>query len=284
MALNPDAEAGSKLAMPDWLATKYNSTSSVASIEPGATPTPTLTRMAASSFKPVKRKTTMPVVGDSPVDSLASDPTTAGQTAAAADISMSSPASTEEAGALDDESLLAAQGNPPQTPAPLKAALKDDAQLTHQAVDEAAATLSPEAVGAIDTMLSSEIDPSLSHNPGTDPYSQAPSPAGLGGKTLEAGDLSPEEVDSDPSLTPEADAVIEAGVASVVPSVPASEANWGQVHSEVSDPPSIASDELSDADVSTDSFAGSLLSLQSPRKSHSLSPLVAAFDLMCLAS
>ena len=259
MAMDPNSEASSKLAMPDWLANKYNSSSS-ASFDPNATSTTPLTRMAASSFKPVRRKKkkTVPVADDSLVGSLASDAATGGQTAAA-DTSMSATASAKEAEALEDESLLAKKQNSPQNPAPLEAALKDDAQLTNQAVDEAAATLSPEAVGAIDTMLSAETDPTVAQVPGTDPYSQAQSTAALGGQTLEAGDLSPEEVDSDPSLTPEADAVINAGVASVVPTVSASEASWGQGRSGVSDPPSIISDELSDANVSTESFAGRLL-------------------------
>ena len=78
-----------------------------------------------------------------------------------------------------------------------------------------------------------------------------------GGQTLEAGDLSPRGVDRDPRLTPEADDVIGAGVASVSPSVTQAESGSGrQQAGGIPNPPSIASGELSDVDVSLEGYEG----------------------------
>ena len=169
-------------AMPKWLATKYDSTT-VSPTPPSdspANPSRPATIMAASSFKPKRRKKKAPVVAaDPPVsDSQASDTHTPAQPARRGFFDEYVPYSWEE---------------------------EDD----------------------------------------------------TGGQTLEAGDLSPRGVDRDPRLTPEADDVIDAGVASVSPSVTQAESGSGrQQPGGIPNPPSIASGELSDVDVSLEGYEG----------------------------
>ena len=160
MALDMNSEAGNEFAMPDWLSTKYTSSTVtlLAPSQPEATPTRPHTRMAASSFKPKRRKKTTPVILNSQKDDWASDMSTAGQAAGR---------------------------------------------------------------------------------------------GGTAGQTLEAGDLSFEEVDRDPRLTSEADAVIDAGIASGTPSV-TPETNSGRDTGGVPNSASGDSDEPSDVDNDTD--------------------------------
>ena len=246
---DPDLEGSNQVEMPDWPRAndQENACPRFPTAPPSddaATPLPTPTRMAASSFKPrVRRKKAAPVPAVPLPDDWASDAASAGQTVAGPsegrpdagmlgqalprdDISMSATAAAQEAAALEDESLgsnsLAATSEIPQ---PLQAALEEDTALTNQAVDEAAATLTPEAAAVVDTMLSSETGSDLVANPAPDPYSQTLS-ADTTGPPLEAGDLQPEEVDRDPSISSEADAVIDAGVASVTPSTIARESGF----------------------------------------------------------
>ena len=181
VASNLESEAGNKFAMPDWLASKYTSTT-VTPLTPSepeaAPPIRPATRMAASSFKPKRRKRTSPATPDPPLDGQASD---------------------------------------------------------------ARISARPVRGGFFDDYV---------------PYSLADE---TGGQTLEAGDLSPEEVDRDPTLTPEADAVINAGLASATPSVPQPESISGRQPGGIPGPPSITSDELSDIDVSLEGYEGTPL-------------------------
>ena len=185
-------EDGNKFAMPDWLATKYTSTT-VTPLPPAepteAPPTRPTTRMAASSFKPKRRKRTPPVTLDPPTDGQASDARTSAQ---------------------------------------------------------------PVRRGFFDEHV---------------PYSWADD---TGGQTLEAGDLSAEEVDRDPTLTPEADAVIDAGVASATPPDTLPESSSGRQPNGIPNPPSITSGELSDAEVSSEGYEGIPSCIHSLQKSAAL--------------
>ena len=178
VASDLESEAGNKFAMPDWLASKYTSATvtPLSSSEPAAAPpTRPATKMAASSFKPKRRKRASPATPDPPADSQASDAPTSAQPARRGFFDAYAPDS-----------------------------LADD----------------------------------------------------TGGQTLEAGDLSREEVDRDPTLTPEADAVINAGVASTTPPVTLPESSSDSQPGGTLNPPSIASDELSDVDVSLEGYEG----------------------------
>ena len=244
------ADASSDFAIPDWLAEKYSTTAKATPTsaeppsEPPSTPattgmTPVPTRMAASAFKPVKRKPAKKMPTESAeLDSLQ-----------VSDTAMHRQSSVDTG--LAGQDMLTS----PASDFDLDAALKADAQMTDAALDEAAdevaAALTPQATAAMDTLLSSEASPS------PDPYSQTQasvsSQALAADSSLEAGDLSPTEVDRDPQLTPEADAVIDAGVAAATP---ASQDMPGVL--------SIAIEEdegqprPTDADISVQSFAGNL--------------------------
>lgn len=270
-----NADASSDFAIPGWLAEKYSTTAKATPSpaeppsEPPSTPThtgmtPVPTRMAASAFKPVKRKPAKKIPTESAeLDSLqVSDAATHGQ-------------SSGNTGLAGQDMLTS-----PASDFDLDAALKVDAQMTDAAVDEAAdeaaAVLSPEASAAMDTLLSSDASPSPY------PYSQtqasvssqalaADSSPGAGGlsptqvdsslgagdlsptevdSSLEAGDLSLKEVDRDPQLTPEADAVIDAGVAAATPASQDLPGVFGIADEEEGQP------RPTDADISVESFAG----------------------------
>lgn len=180
-AVGTESAADRGFAMPNWLATKYTSTTITPAppSDPPANPSRPATKMAASSFKPKRRKKKTPVVAaDPPVsDSQASDTHTSAQ---------------------------------------------------------------PARRGFFDEYV---------------PYSWKEEDTG--GQISEAGDLSPRGVDRDPRLTPEADAVIDAGVVSVTPSVTQAESGSGRQQPDgIPNPPSIASEELSDVDVSLEGYEG----------------------------
>ncbi len=238
-----DADVSDNFAIPDWLAAKYNTTAKVtpapAATPADPTPTPTPgtkvpTRMVASAFKPMRRKPAQKLV-PKPVDQ-ASDAGMPGQMPeleiAQQDVLASSTS--------DSNADIAAEAA-----ADTKAADESDAQLTDAELDEAAARLSPQAAAAMDTLLSSEA------NPSPDPYTLGQS----SDTSLESGDLSPAEVDRDAQLSPEADAVIDAGVMAIAP----------ENEQLAQDMPSIstaAEDDthpLTDAEVSTQSFAGTVI-------------------------
>lgn len=238
-----DADGGDDFAIPDWLAAKYNTTAKVMPppVASPADPTPTAipatrvpTRMVASAFKPMRQKSAQKLV-PKPVDQ-ASDAAMLGQESttgvAQQDLLPSS--------ASDSTAEVAAEAA-----ADTKAALTSDAQLTDAELDEAAARLSPQATAAMDTLLSSEASPS------PDPYSQGQTPD-IG---LESGDLPLAEVDRDAQLFPDADALIDAGVAAVAP----------ENEQVAQDMPSISgaaeddTHQLTDAEVSTQSFAGNAM-------------------------
>ncbi|DBA77152.1 TPA: hypothetical protein ACH3X1_009725 [Trebouxia sp. C0004] len=230
-----DADVSNDFAMPDWLAAKYNTTAKVmpppaaSPADPTPTPTPGTrvpTRMVAHAFKPVRRKSAQELM-PSPVDQ-ASEAAMLGQMPEAQQDLLASSSQDGTAGA----------------PADMKAADLSDAQLTDTELDEAAG-LSPQATAAMDTLLSSEGSPS------PDPYSQEQT----ADTSLESGDLSPAEVDRDAQLSPEADALIDAGVAAVAPE---------ENEQSAQDMPSISgaaeddTHQLTDAEVSTQSFAGAM--------------------------
>ncbi len=219
-------DASSEFAIPSWLADKYSTTVKVAApvLEPPSDPStgPTSSRpsrITASAFKPTRRK---------PTAQPMTNPMSPGSSAAALGQTPVSDQPNLEADRGPDEALVMADDIMAEQPlstasggadSALDAALKADADMTDEAVDEAAAGLSPGVTAAMDTMLSSEADPSSQSNPGADSYS-APQSVATGftpaaENTLEAGDLSPGEVDQDPRLTSEADAIIDAGVAAV---------------------------------------------------------------------
>jgi len=63
-------------------------------------------------------------------------------------------------------------------------------------------------------------------------------------------------VDRDPGITPEADAAIDDGVASVTQSAALPETDSGKKPGGIPEPPSIHSDELSDVDISSEGYLG----------------------------
>lgn len=198
VAPGPDSEAGNKFAMPDWLATKYTSTTvtPLFPTEPeAAPPTRPTTRIAASSFKPKRRKRTSTVTPNPQTNGQASDAPT---------------------------------------------------------------SVRPVRRGFFDEYI---------------PYSRADD---TGGQTLEAGDLSPKEIDRDPTLTPEADAVIDAGVASATPPVASPESSSGRQPGGIPNPPSISSDELSDAEVSSEGYEGIQSCVHSLQRSAALLVMISA--------
>ena len=240
-----DADVSDNFAIPDWLAAKYNTTAKVmpppAASPADPTPTPTLgtrvpTRMAASAFKPMRRKSAQKLVAK-PVDQ-ASDAVMPGQMP---DFDAPAPQDLLASSTSDSIADIAAEAA-----ADAKAADASDAQLTDAELDEAAARISPQAAAAMDTLLSSEASPS----PG--PYSQGQT----SDTTLESGDLSSSEVDRNAQLSPESDAVIDAGVAAV--------ASQNELSAQAK-PSTLGAAEddthpLTDAEVSTQSFAGNALS------------------------
>ena len=238
-----DDDVSDNFAIPDWLAAKYNTTAKViptpvaSPTDPNATPnldTRVPARMVASAFKPIRRKSSQKLVAE-PVDQ-ASDAAMPGQ--------MTETGMTQQdllaSSASDSTADIAAEAAPDA-----KAADTSDAQLTDAELDEAAAGLSPQATAAMDTLLSSEASPS------PDPYSQGQT----SDTSLESGDLLPAEVDRDAQLSPEADALIDAGVAAVAPENEQSTQDMPST--------SIAAEgdthPLTDAEVSTQSFAGTAL-------------------------
>ncbi|KAL0025381.1 hypothetical protein WJX79_002338 [Trebouxia sp. C0005] len=237
-----DDDVSDNFAIPDWLAAKYNTTAKViptpvaSPTDPNATPnldTRVPARMVASAFKPIRRKSSQKLVAE-PVDQ-ASDAAMPGQ--------MTETGMTQQdllaSSASDSTADIAAEAAPDA-----KAADTSDAQLTDAELDEAAAGLSPQATAAMDTLLSSEASPS------PDPYSQGQT----SDTSLESGDLLPAEVDRDAQLSPEADALIDAGVAAVAPENEQSTQDMPST--------SIAAEgdthPLTDAEVSTQSFAGAV--------------------------
>ena len=237
-----DADVSDDFAIPDWLAAKYNTTAKVmptpvaSPMDPTSTPTPAPgtrvpTRMVASAFKPMRRKPTQKLVPET-VDQ-ASDAAMPGQMPELEIAQQDLMASSASDGSADVAAEAAAD---------MKAASASDSQVTDAELDEAAARLSPQAAAAMDTLLSSET------NPSPDPYSQGQS----SDTSLESGDLSPAEVDRDAQLSPEADAVIDACVAAVAP-------ESEQVAQDMPSTSTAAEDDthpLTDAEVSTQSFAG----------------------------
>ncbi len=240
-----DADVSDNFAIPDWLTAKYNTTARVmpppvaTPADPTSTPIPGTkvpTRMAASAFKPIRRKPTQKLVAE-PVDQ-ASDAAMPGQmpeldTPAQQDLLASSTS--------DGTAEIAAAAA-----ADTKAVNTSDAQVTDAELDEAAARLSPQAAAAMDTLLSSEANPS--HSPSPDPYSQGQS----SDTSLESGDLSPAEVDRDAQLSPEADALIDAGVAAIAPGNELLAQDMPSTSTAAEDD----THPLTDAEVSTQSFAG----------------------------
>ena len=144
-----------------------------------------------------------------------------------------------------DSLASSTQDGTAEAAAKMKAADVSDAQLTDAELDEAAARLSPQATAAMDTLLSSEASPS------PDAYSQWQT----SDTSLESGDLPPAEVDRDAQLSPEADALIDAGVAAVAPG----NEQLAQDMPSISDAAEDDMHQLTDAEVSTQSFAGTVL-------------------------
>lgn len=231
-----DADVGDDFAIPDWLAAKYNTTAKVMPppVASPADPTPSTgtrvpTRMAASAFKPMRRKSLQKPVAN-PVDQP-SDAAMPGQM---------------EGAEMAQQDLLASstQDGTAGSAADLMADDTSDPQLTDAQLDEAAAELSPQAAAAMDTLLSSEASPS------PDPYSQGQS----SDTSLESGDLPPAEVDRDAQLSPKVDALIDAGVAAIAPE----NEHVAQDMPSISGAPEDDTHQLTDVEVSTQSFAGAM--------------------------
>lgn len=285
-------------SLPDWLASKYNTAAKVSTpsqpptTHPSGNPTnrPS-SRIAAAAFKPTRKR--------KPAAQLMTQPTAAelesdAQSYAASSLGQTQPSDSsleaelglgegltmaDEEMAKQDLLIAAASEDPMAAAAALDAALKSDTMMTEAAADEAADSLSPEATAAMATMLSSEADPSLPPSPSTDPYSVLQPAAAMGYNpeltgAVESGDLSPEDVNRDPSLTPAADAVINSGVASAVASdylgMPRAEQSVSRAAPGASDDWDLLEDmeesmfgtadlgqgELTDAEISSESFAG----------------------------
>ena len=177
-------------SLPDWLASKYNTAAKVST--PSQPPTTHLSgnptnrpssRIAAAAFKPTrKRKPAAQLITQPTAAELESD----AQSYAASSLGQTQPSDSsleaelglgegltmaDEEMAKQDLLIAAASEDPMAAAAALDAALKSDTMMTEAATDEAAGSLSPEATAAMDTMLSSEADPSLPPSPSTDPYS-----------------------------------------------------------------------------------------------------------------
>ena len=285
-------------SLPDWLASKYNTAAKVSAPSEPPTTLPSInptnrpsSRIAAAAFKPTRKR--------KPVAQLMTQPTAAeleadAQSYAASSLGQTQPSDSsleaelglgegltmaDEEMAKQDLLIAAASEDPMAAAAALDAALKSDTMMTEAAADEAAGSLSPEATAAMDTMLSSEADPSLPPSPSTNPYSVLQPAATMGYNpeltgAVESGDLSPEDVNRDPSLTPAADAVINSGVASAVASdylgMPRDKQSVSRAAAGASDDWDLLEDmeesmfgtadlgqgELTDAEISTESFAG----------------------------
>ncbi len=237
-----DADVSDNFAIPDWLAAKYNTTAKVmpppvaTPADPTSTPTPGTrvpTRMAASAFKPIRRKPTQKLVPQ--IVDQASDAAMPGQM----DGTKMAQQDLLASSASDSTADVAAEAA-----ADMTAANESDAQVTDAELDEAAARLSPQAAAAMDTLLSSEANPS----PSPDPYS----PGQTSDTSLESGDLSPAEVDRDAQLSPEADALIDAAVAAIAPGNELLAQDMPSTSTAAEDD----THPLTDAEVSTQSFAG----------------------------
>ncbi len=239
-----DADVSDDFAIPDWLAAKYNTTAKVmpppvaSPMDPTPTPTPTPTsgtrvptRMVASAFKPMRRKPTQKLVLET-VDQ-ASDAAMPGQMPELEIAQQDLLASSTSDSTVDVAAEAAAD---------TKAVNMSDAQVTDAELDEAAARLSPQAAAAMGTLLSSAA------NLSPDPYSQGQS----SDTSLESSDLSPAEVDRDAQLSPEADALIDAGVAAIAPGNELLAQDMPSTSTAAEDD----THSLTDAEVSTQSFAG----------------------------
>lgn len=180
--LNTDSQGPKELPMPNWLASRYTATTGAPLTPPEGRVPPARpsTKMAASSFKPKRRKRTTPVSPDPPQDDPASDTTTAGQTGR---------------GFFDDSQVSPSRAINKAAPTPKAGGLSSDE------VDRATST-------AGKTVRRGFFDDSQLPDSWVNR---------TGGQALESGDLSPEEVDRNPGLTPEADDVIDVGVGSVTP-------------------------------------------------------------------
>lgn len=215
-----DTKSNKELPMPDWLANKYTS-STAGPLPPleggGPPPNRPSTKMAAASFKPKRRKRTTPVTPAPPADDPASDAATAGQTAR---------------GFFDDTKVSDSAANL-------------TAGATSMPVDLSSGKVDRESSTAGQTVRRGFFDDSRI------PESFANRRPGQPLEAAAALSSSSQKADRGPGPSPEADAVIDAGVGSGTPPAAATPPT-----TDSSKEAGASSEELSDVDISSEGYEG----------------------------